>query len=323
MSGHATKHLRPNREHKQAEVRQRHPPRKRRGDTLRGRPAATFEPSSARLAAVTPESTAEETPQRRPFEFSDTDKLLHFCESHPTTTDGSGLLLLRSLLAELPSGPEYVLDIHLRGERALVAVVLDTLVNASDTGLIIVFGFRQGPHAEDVLGFALDAAERILRAGSTSLLEVRLPGPLEHHAPVLQARGYQIAFREYCMVRPHAGPLAPPPRWRASGALLMPIWLTCRSITPSSRAPLPGSPGTISVAWYTSATCSSAPRDARGSCLTGIASSALSRPPLTTTARLATSNPSAATQRSTDGALALICSPKPCGFLLARISHHG
>jgi ribosomal protein S18 acetylase RimI-like enzyme len=170
------------------------------------------------MDSVTHEVRADDTPHRCPFDIADIDGILHFCESHPTTTDGSGLLLLNSLLTGLPSGPEYVVDIRLQGERALVAVVIDTLTSAADTGLIIVFGLRQGPHSERVLDFSLDAAETIVQAGSASLIEVQLPKPIEHHAPVLQARGYKLASREYRMVRPHAGPVTPLPQlasqWR-------------------------------------------------------------------------------------------------------------
>lgn len=144
---------------------------------------------------------------RRPFRGDDLDDLLRFIRAHPLATHNDSLL--RTLLTTLPRSPDHVLDLHLAGQRALVACVVDTVRNTSDSAVLELLGLDAGPHTPALLTFALEAAQDLARSGPARCLEISLPGALTDHAACLLQRGYHVAYRQYHMIREGNPP--PPP----------------------------------------------------------------------------------------------------------------
>lgn len=166
------------------------------------------------------DETLADPPTLRPFSDGALEPVLDFVRAHPLVPhDGA---LLRSLLTTLPRSPAHVLDLHLRERRVLVACVLDTMTNASNSAVLEILGLCDGPQAAELLAFTVAAAERLVRAGPVPRLEVSLPGPLARHTPLLQQRGYRIAHCHYHMIRDGADPAEPPPPlasgWRFADA---------------------------------------------------------------------------------------------------------
>lgn len=184
---------------------------------------------------------SEEIPQRRTFRAEDADDLLRFIRENPASDHD--IALFRSLLTRVPRSADHVLDVGLGGERVFVASVLDTLVNASDSALLAIMGYRDHPAGGRVFAWAMEAAERLTRSGPKKILEVPLPVSVRHHAPVLEARGYRVAFTQYLMTRPTADGFAEPSslegcRWAdATEADL----LAYHSLACSAFAGIPGS----------------------------------------------------------------------------------
>lgn len=155
-------------------------------------------------------------PWRTLFQAEDAAELLRFVREHRVTDADEARASM--LLARLPRTPGHVLDLADGGGRALVASVLDTLSNASDSAVLAVLAHRGGPDAGRVVERALELAEALVHRGPRRRLDVPLPRGLRQHAPQLAARGYAVAFLQLRMARPaDTEPLAPPPdpalRW--------------------------------------------------------------------------------------------------------------
>lgn len=161
------------------------------------------------------------SPHPRPFHPDGVDELLRFIHANPVADLGSALL--RELLTHLPRTCEHVLDVWQADDRLLVATVVDTLDNASQSALLDILGLRvpRDPQIDEALEWLLDHAEHLVRSGPRTLLEIPLPTALQRHAPLLERRGYRVAFRHYHMTRPAAPTLDAPPlpaNWRWTDA---------------------------------------------------------------------------------------------------------
>ena len=181
-------------------------------------------------------------PHLRPFHPDGVDELLRFIHAHPVSDLGSALL--RELLTHLPRTREHVLDVWQGGDRQLVATVVDTVENAAHSAVFAVLGLRvpRDPQIEEALAWTLEIAESQVRAGPRATLEIPLPAALQRHAPLLERRGYRVAFRAYHMTRPAADAVDPPAlpaTWRWADAAIADV-PTYHALVASAFASVPG-----------------------------------------------------------------------------------
>ncbi len=99
--------------------------------------------------------------------------------------------------------PGAVIDLAVRGERALVAVVIDTCDNANDAAELVVLGFDPACADEAMLREALARAQAFAAEGPRSVIEVSTPGVFP--VPFLEQAGFVQSYQLHEMERAGGG----------------------------------------------------------------------------------------------------------------------
>lgn len=156
---------------------------------------------------------------RRPFHLDATEALSAFARAHPGGDFDARLI--RTLLCKIPASPEHVLDVWAGERRVLVASLLDTLTNATNTAQLVVLGLDAMALSPAITTWLLDWAEAMTGQGPRQTIEVPLPHQLAGLREALLDRGYHHGYSNYDMATgaiaqlpPAPEPLAEPWHWQ-------------------------------------------------------------------------------------------------------------
>ncbi len=173
---------------------------------------------------------------RRPFTADRLEPLLDVCARRPASPFSPDLR--RRLLTRLVSGPDGVIELVDGDETVALAVAVDAVDSVADCAVLDMLAGRADAAP------ILDAAERFVARGPRRGLEVPLSSHTAHWRPVLDARGYRLAYTSYEMeTPPQPAPPMPPlpgPTWR---------WITAEArhveayhrVVARAMGPVPGS----------------------------------------------------------------------------------
>jgi ribosomal protein S18 acetylase RimI-like enzyme len=146
------------------------------------------------------------------FAPAEADALIAFCVAHGSPHDGA---LVGRMLRHLTSDPAGVLVWGDDGGRAVVATVLDRVVNGADAASLEILGARAPLAAKSVWELIAAPGVAFARGGPRRALDLTLYPWLierpEDTEAVLRARGFVPAYTSYIMRRPPGAAAAPVP----------------------------------------------------------------------------------------------------------------